>query len=189
MLCDFNNIITNLYCEKNKLENIENNEFKEFKDLKEFKNFKSNISELKNRFVNRYTNYYFNNKYITDLLSNKSSKLICLSIDKYFNSNNIPSILIYRKMYTNNNIVRISIFVISTLKKARGLGYGKLILDLFCDYIKEKYKNKNIELILHSLDNSIEFYINYGFEEIKNSVYLSRIEGYSENSKFFKLKV
>ena len=58
-------------------------------------------------------------------------------------------------MYTYNNNIRISIFVISTLHKMRGLGYGKLILDLFCEYIKNKYEDKNIELILHSLDDSI----------------------------------
>ena len=90
-------------------------------------------------------------------------------------------------MYTYNNNIRISIFVISTLHKMRGLGYGKLILDLFCEYIKNKYEDKNIELILHSLDDSFNFYLNYGFIQIKNSTYLTRIEGECKNKKFFKL--
>ena len=83
MLSEFNNIIPNFYCEKEKIDNINLDDYK-------FKIFKSNISILKKKFVNRYTNFNFNDKYIEGLLLDKTTKIMCLSIDEDFNSNNIP---------------------------------------------------------------------------------------------------
>ena len=82
------------------------------------------------------------------------------------------------------------ILLIAIHPEVRSCGYGTSFMDGIIDHLKtEKY----LEIVLHSLKKSINFYRKYGFEEIKNKVhrFIFDYEGIDtkENIKLFKLVI
>jgi len=131
-----------------------------------------------------------NERYIENLIKDKKNRMVIHSIDceeKYYN--NITSFIIYRK---NKNMSEDNyyIFLMGVHEEIRDNGYGKLILDEFIEEIN-KYKLRRTNIVIHSLDTSEHFFINYGFERIFRSRFLKNYEGWEDekNQLIYKLLV
>lgn len=115
--------------------------------------------------------FYFSGiteKYIEKVISNKSNKIVVSCLTDKFDINNITGILIYHKTKLTN-ITKYYILILGTHERFRNYGYGKVLLDEFINFIQNK-NDKNIgiaKVLLKSVESSINFYINYGFTQIK----------------------
>jgi len=120
-----------------------------------------------------------NEKYIEIIKKDKKNKMIISCIDN--DKNNITSFIIYRKIILKTEI-KFIILLISVHEEFRNNGYGKIILDEFIDYIKKIKTKKPINIIVHPLDSSEFFFINYGFVKIEKSRFLKEYEGWKIDS-------
>lgn len=133
----------------------------------------------------KYSNN-INDKYLKIIKDDNKNKMMICCIDN--NEYNITSFIIYRKIILKNEINFI-ILLISVHEEFRNNGYGKIILDEFIEYINLNTKTeKHINIIIHSLESSEIFFINYGFEKIKNSRFLKIYEGWKSNSDILLYK-
>jgi len=143
----------------------------------------------KNIELDKYYEKYCDNinyKYFQIIKNDLKNKILLHSIDNKIDSlnENISSFIIYRKIILKNDINYI-IFLIGVYEDIRNYGYGKLILDEFIENIRIKNKSfKKINIILHSLDESKYFFINYGFRIIDKSKFLKNYEGWNSKEKF-----
>lgn len=171
MLFEFNKILKkkyNLYkkTKPNKMQNIDFDEFK-----------KIGIEQIKKIFHNYFTGININ--YINNILNDKTNHILLSCISNNFEISNITSILIFHKTKLKN-ITKYYIWLIGTHTNVRNLGYGSIIINEFIEFIKSKSLNqKNNQkqiLLLKSLDTSLKFYLDLGFEQAV----------LSENKLFFK---
>lgn len=125
-----------------------------------------------------------NEKYVEIIKKDEKNKMIISCID----DNQIISFIIYRKVILKNEINFI-ILLISVHEDFRSNGYGKIILDEFINYICNIRSKKSINIIIHPLDSSEEFFISNGFEKIKRSRFLKNYEGYSSNKDILLYKL
>lgn len=126
----------------------------------------------------KYSNN-INEKYIEIIKKDDKNKMIISCIDN--DKNNITSFIIYRKIILKSEI-KFIILLIGVHEEFRNNGYGKIILDEFVEYIKQLKTNKIITIIVHPLDSSEYFFINYGFVKIEKSRFLKDYEGWKLNS-------
>jgi len=126
----------------------------------------------------KYSNN-INEKYIEIIKKDEKNKMIISCIDN--DKNNITSFIIYRKIVLKTEI-KFIILLISVHEEFRNNGYGKIILDEFIDYIKKIKTKKPINIIVHPLDSSEFFFINYGFVKIEKSRFLKEYEGWKIDS-------
>jgi len=136
----------------------------------------------------KYSNN-INEKYIEIIKKDEKNRMIISCVDN-IDDNQIISFIIYRKIVLKNEINFI-ILLISVHEDFRSNGYGKIILDEFINYIYNIRSKKNINIIIHPLDSSEEFFISNGFAKIKRSRFLKNYEGYSSNKDIllYKLKI
>lgn len=129
-----------------------------------------------------------NEKYIDNLINDKKNKILINGIDD--NLNNITSFIIFRKIILKKEVNYI-ILLMGVHKEYRRYGYGKILLDEFIEYIKNSKTNKPKNIILHSLESSEEFFLNYGFLKIKNSRFIKNYEGWKSNNDHlvYRLKI
>lgn len=172
MLFDYESVITDLFLKKNNLKCVKNTS-------KKFKEYKK--SKLLNRFpyVNKFTKDSFNSGYVTGLCDDNKNKILSFSIGSDPSLNNIPTIIIHRKLFKNRNKLRYVILLIVTKLEFRNLGYGKNAIDEYISYIYKK--NKKLEIILHSLKKAERFYLSLGFFRIETNKYLESLEGLKNN--------
>ena len=110
--------------------------------------------------------FYFsgiNQDYIDYILRNTNNKIILSCIDDNFDLKNISSILIYHKTKTQK-FIKYYILLLGTHERNRNLGYGKVIIDEFIEWLK--ITDKSIltkKILLKSVKSSLKFYIDYGF--------------------------
>ena len=98
----------------------------------------------------------------------------------------IGGICITRKILENKDKRRIVILLIAIHPNVRKCGYGTIFMDELIDYLN---RNKKIELILHSLKESINFYLKYGFEEMNSNrhKFILNYEGLDKEKEEIKL--
>ena len=107
-----------------------------------------------------------NNEYIYEALLDNKNKLILYTIDSdkaSFDIANCPCGLIY-KVHKVNQKIYIYISFIATGYKYRNMGYASLFMKEFISYIKEKYVDYKMSIILDSLIESVTFYEHLGFK-------------------------
>jgi ribosomal protein S18 acetylase RimI-like enzyme len=107
-----------------------------------------------------------NNEYIYEALLDNKNKLILYTIDSdkaSFDIANCPCGLIY-KVHKINQEIYIYILFIATGYKYRNMGYASLFMKEFISYIKEKYVDYKMSIILDSLIESVTFYEHLGFK-------------------------
>lgn len=127
-----------------------------------------------------------NKKYLDIIINDSKNKIIFHCIDNKINIDNITSFIIYRKIHMkdkNKNII----LVIGVYHELRKCGYGKYILDEFIKIIKKTKTNKKIYIIIHSLESSLLFFINLGFEKIEKCRFLQNYEGWTNELNHEKL--
>ena len=154
--------------------------------------FYNNLLKYNLNFITNYCDNITDN-YIETIQHDKYNNTIFHCIDNKKNEYNITSFLTYRRMIKDNEI-KIIILIIGVDKNIRYFGYGKIILDEFIKLLKKKNKNKkDINIYIHSLESSKDFFINYGFEKIDKCNFLQNYEGWSneenEEKLLFKLKI
>lgn len=103
-----------------------------------------------------------NIEYIKNISNDKRNILLIYTINDYIHDkidNEIAGIIIYKVIMNSKNLKRIYIPIISLKKGFRSMGYGELLFQNFV----EKFNNNNIEFVLLSLPNSLNFYYKLGF--------------------------
>jgi ribosomal protein S18 acetylase RimI-like enzyme len=105
------------------------------------------------------------------MCDDKNNKILIFCLDDNdISYNSIVGIIMYRQILNTNMKNRYYIPLLAIRKKARKLGYGKIILNEFMEKIKN---NKITEIVLLSLKSSVNFYLKYGFK-LETSKYLER---------------
>lgn len=132
--------------------------------------------------------FYFtgiNQNYINQIVENSNNKILLSCLSDKFDIKNISSILIYHKIKLKEKI-KYYILLLGTNERFRQFGYGKVILDEFIEWIKLKNNtmNKEIKIILKSVETSINFYLGYGFvqsiSELKSNKLFYKYENTDE---------
>jgi hypothetical protein len=168
MIFEYDQIIENYYKQKNNLEsvNLKSKLFKKFKKIRQ---------DNKYSYVKKYTNDSFKDEYIKSICKERKNKILSYCIDNDINYKNIPTIIVYRKVFKNPEKIRYVILLIVTLKDYRSLGYGNAAIHDFFDFIYDK--SRKVEVILHSLKKSEKFYLDLGFQKIDKNLFIERLEG------------
>lgn len=169
----FSDDITNEIIDNSEIDNIIN-ELNQFKDDVEM--------------IFTYFNYSdISLDYINNLLNFETNKTAFYCIDNYFDIRNCPCCMIYSKQnIKGGEEIIYYIFVISTQRRFRKLGYATMLLDGFVERIKKETVNsdKKVKIVLSSLDDVVSYYQNYGFEVVdylfENYPYLKFFEKYDD---------
>jgi ribosomal protein S18 acetylase RimI-like enzyme len=149
--------------------------------LDEFKN--------DNEMILTYFNYgTVSIDYIENLLKVDTNKLAYYCTDDTFTISSCISCMVYsRQNKKNSDTILYYIMVISTQKEFRCNGYATKLLNGFVERVKLETKNtnKNVKIILSSLDEVISYYQKYGFEVVDcsfdNYPYFKYFEKYDQN--------
>ena len=156
---------------------------------KKFKIYKKNKFMIASKEIKKLANNISQN-FINKICMDKSNKIIFYGINYSITMSEIFGICIYKKLFSSKDKVRYVILLLVINPNVRNFGYGSLFMKEIEDYLN---KNKLIEIILHSLKESVLFYQKYGFELMTKSNYnkfLLNYEGIDKNSDnvfFFKL--
>jgi ribosomal protein S18 acetylase RimI-like enzyme len=138
--------------------------------------------------IAKYSYNSIHSKYIYNVLGNTKNVVAFHCIDNEFNLNNCPSMLVYRKCRTENEI-RYYILIACTKRKFRNQGYASKLLDGLIERIKSENSENTIKIILSSVEESVIFYESYGFkwtrESITDHTILMRFERYEPNKEYF----
>ena len=138
--------------------------------------------------IAKYSYNSIHSKYIYNVLGNTKNVVAFHCIDNEFNLNNCPSMLVYRKCRTENEI-RYYILIACTKRKFRNQGYASKLLDGLVERIKSENSENTIKIILSSVEESVIFYESYGFkwtrESITDHTILMRFERYEPNKEYF----
>lgn len=125
--------------------------------------------------------------YIKEKCEDNKNKIFLYMYDE-FNLNSVIGIIMYRKILDTKEKIRIYLIILSIQENMRNYGYGQLLLDEFCNSFKNrnKYKNKKIEIVLLSLQSSINFYKKNDFIE-KNNKFITNHEDIDDYVTMFKI--
>lgn len=179
MIYRFEEIYDYKYLVKNKLNKIN-------KKSQKYKDYKINLTNAKIKVARKYANN-ISLKFLKRICQDKLNKFIFYGMNSEINLNELASIVIYRKVFANSVKQRFIIMVIAVHPELRGTGYGTLSLDDFFLYLSKK--NKKIEIILHSIKSSINFYLNFGFNIIDSNRFIEKYEGEDINEEDKILKI
>ena len=172
MIVEVNDLFNSMYMKKNNINKI-NSKFTKYRDHK--KNFKL----MKRKLVYKYADN-INKKFIENCLDDKRNKLLVSCIDNYdIDIYNISGVIICRKTFNSKDKIRYIILVIAVKPNIRGYGYGGIIIEDMKLFLFKN--NKILELILHSLKTSYDFYIKNGFRQIEKNSFLERYESVDSN--------
>jgi hypothetical protein len=174
MIFEYDQIIEDYYKQKNNLKsvNLKSKLFKKFKKIRQ---------ENRYSYVKKFTKDSFKDEYIKSICKERKNKILSFCIDSDLNYKNIPTIIIYRKVFKNKEKVRYVILLIVTLKDYRSLGYGNSAINDFFDFVYDK--SRKVEIILHSLKKSEKFYLNLGFLKIDKNLFIERLEGINRDEE------
>ena len=145
----------------------------------EYKLHMSNYKIMQSKLINKFVNN-INEDFITKIINDDKNIMINHSIDDSYDIDSISSFIIYRKIIGKNDIKYV-ILLFAVHPNIRNAGYGNLILDEFIKKISMSKSLKKINIILHSLESSLNFYLNYGFIKDNHSKFLNNYEGIVNN--------
>jgi len=144
-----------------------------------------------------FYNYSKNNisvSYMRNLLLNLDNKVVLYCIDDTFDLDNCPCSLIYNKYKKSDTEVIYYILLLVTKFRFRGLGYASLLLHDFIELIKteNEYNDKNVKMVVSSVETAVTFYESYGFkwtrESLNEHLLLTYFEKYEEDKEYFILE-
>lgn len=135
------------------------------KFLKHFykENYIKAISQ-KHNFIKKFCND-INTEYLKEMCNDNKNKIYLYSMNEVLTENyknEIIGIVVVRKILHTSTKIRIYVPLIAIHLNMRSLGYGSLILDEICNKFN---KNKILEIVLLSLENTFNFYSKLGFEK------------------------
>ena len=126
-----------------------------------------------------------NNKFISRICLDNNNKIIFYGINKTINMSELVGVCVYRKILDTKE-KRIVILLIAIHPNVRNCGYGNIFMKELLDYLKN---DKILEVILHSLSDSTNFYLKFGFKYTNQNKFISNYEGieYDKNIKILSL--
>lgn len=143
---------------------------------------KNKINLYKKKYIQHIIPNYFDEEYIDKIIFDNNNLFYVFIISSditTFQKNDDIGFIIIRKIFHNNYKQHFAIPLFAITFSMRKYGYGKLLLDeLKLLLLSKKYIRYH--LILHSLKNSLNFYLNYGFHVITKNKYLQSIENISK---------
>ena len=173
MIVEINKLFDNCYKKKHKLLKINCKSTK-------YRDYKKSYNAKKLKLVLQYADN-INKKFIENCLDDNQNKLLVSCIDNndidYYN---ISGIIICRKTFNSKDKIRYIILLIAVKPNVRGYGYGGIILEDMKEYFFKN--NKVLEIILHSLKASYNFYVKNGFKQIEKNSFLERYESVDYNN-------
>jgi len=176
MIFEYDQIIEDYYKQKNNLDKIG-------KKSKHFKEFKKHRLQNRYSYVRKFTQDSFKDEYIKSICKDKKNKILSFCIDSDLNYKNVPTIIIYRKVFKMRDKVRYVILLIVTMKSYRNLGFGNAAIYDYLEYVNDS--SRKVEVILHSLIESEKFYLKLGFTKIKRNLFLERLEGNNDQDNIY----
>lgn len=175
VLFDFNSIVKDKY-QKLIIKNQNNSNDPNDLNNPEINFEKFNTIALEQ--ISKIFPFYFsgiNVEYIKNILLNEKTRIVLSCIDEKFSIKNITSILIYHKT-KSNDFNKYYVLILGTHERFRKYGYGKVILDEFVNWIKSNDKSNNKKkILLKSLDTSLKFYLDYGFECVQDELAINKL--------------
>lgn len=156
--------------------NIKSKGFKKYKESKY-----TNIFDFIYKFSEN-----INKLYVEKLLNRKGKNNRILLISNDDNADNIIGVIIDRKVMNNKDKIRYAVFLFAIISNLRGKGYGSSSLKSYHNFVIKK--KKQTEIVLHSLNSSINFYKKFGYYQISINYFLMNFESYNkEKDKDFKM--
>jgi len=177
MIFRFDEVYDYKYLLKNKLQKIN-------RKSQSYKDYKKNILNAKIKLTKTYASN-INDKFIRRICKDRLNKIIFYGMNSDINYNELASIIIYRKTTANSKKIRFVIMLIAVHPEVRNVGYGKITLNEFINFIYKK--NKKLEIFLHSLDTSLYFYFNFGFKKINKNNFIQNYEGVEDDEEEFHI--
>lgn len=183
MIFSTEDYIKQKYIYKLKISSIskKNNNFKEYKKNKHLivrKDVKIYAKNVSDKFIDRICN-------------DQNNRIIFYGINKDVTFTELVGVCIYRKILNSKKKNRYVILLIGIHPKVRNCGYGSVFMNEIMIFFKKK--DKETEIILHSLKEAITFYLNFGFEIIEKEKFNKFIINYEgidineDNLYFFKI--
>lgn len=110
------------------------------------------------------------------MLSREENSVIFYSFESPFtNIDNCPCSMIYNIEQTETQ-VNVFIMYVATKYKYRSFGYASVFINEFIQFIKDKYKELNVTIILNSVKRSVSFYERIGFQLVTTDEYNSQLK-------------
>lgn len=146
-------------------------------------------------FLTKYSFRTIHHKYTDWILKDPNVIIAFYCMDNIFDIENCPSMLVYRRYRTSEDI-RYYILFTCTKRTFRGQGYGSILLDNLKKRIQEENcadSSRPIKIILSSVEDAVLFYEAYGFrwtrESITDHPILMGYESYEENKDYFIMEL
>lgn len=172
MIVEAKYLFDNIFMKRNNLNKINNKSAK-------YRDFKKNYNVMSRKLVYKFADN-INKRFIEDSLKDRRNKLLVYSIDNNdIDFYNIAGVILCRKTFNSKDKIRYIILIIAIYPKVRGVGFGTIILEELSLYLYKK--NKILEMILHSLATSYNFYLKNGFRQIERNSFLERYENVDSN--------
>lgn len=183
MIFNTEDYIKQKYIYKFKISSIskKNNNYKEYKKnkhlivRKDIRVYAKNVSD----------------KFIDRICDDRNNRIIFYGINKDAIFTELVGVCIYRKILNSKKKNRYVILLIGIHPKVRNCGYGSIFMNEIMIFFKKK--DKETEIILHSLKEAINFYLNFGFKIIEKEKFNKFIINYEgidineDNLYFFKI--
>tara|TARA_Y100000389_G_C17448560_1_gene513182 strand:+ start:942 stop:1421 length:480 start_codon:yes stop_codon:yes gene_type:complete len=138
-------------------------------------------------FLQEYAAGKINDGYLENMFNDKSNKYKVHAMNENANFNEITTLIYYRKTSQTNRKIRYVLLVFLVHPLLRSMGYGIIAMMEFLEYIR--HDTKTVEIILHSLEESIPFYNKLGFTETAPTNFIKTYEKLDKHEKCFVKKL
>lgn len=155
--------------------NKKTNKFRNYHDSK-IKNQANFVHKFGDNVNASYVNRVCNSKY-----NGKKNRILFVSLTGNILQDDIIATIIDKRVLNLKDKRRYVIFMFGVLPELRNKGLGRFSLEKYYDFIARK-KSKT-EIILHSLESSLEFYKKLGYQDVQVNYFLMRYEGYCIENK------
>ena len=181
MIYNLDDFIKQKYLEKYDVSSVSNKN-------KSFKNYKKDKKLIAKKELKKFAENV-SDKFIDKICLDRNNKIYFYGINDIIQISEIIGICVIRRISENKDKKRYVILLIAIYPNVRKCGYGTIFLNEMIDYLKKK---KKMDLILHSLKESIYFYIKYGFKQLEKGNYnrfLMNYEGLGKEEEMHLFKI
>lgn len=126
-----------------------------------------------------YASKKINEAYLSNIHQDKANRYAVHSMTEKDNKEQTTTLIMYRKTSHTKYKKQYALIVFLVHPSLRGLGYGTLAMSEFIDFLS--ITSQKVDIVLHSLKESIPFYLSFGFSEINPTKFLRTYEDLDEN--------
>ena len=137
--------------------------------------------------LKEYASGKINEAYLNNIFIDKQNKCVVHNMSGIASSNELTTLIYYRKTSQTKSKLRYALIVFLVHPSLRNMGYGVIAMNEFIEYIR--HNSKEVEIILHSVNESIPFYNKLGFVEIPATRFIKSYEDLEEYTGCFMRKI